>query len=66
MIASDANRLFIQYGSTGFQLITNGKVDVMDATTQGIKTLTAAFPDLPFKERDVYCTQISSPKFASV
>src|SRR5215217_4118821 len=50
----DANRLFIQYGSAGFQLITNGKVDVMDATTQEVKTLTATFPDLPFKERDVY------------
>src|SRR5689334_22247870 len=27
----DANNLFIEYGSTGFQLTTNGKVDVMDA-----------------------------------
>jgi two-component sensor histidine kinase/ligand-binding sensor domain-containing protein len=50
----DANRLFVQYGSTGFQLMTNGKVDVMDATTQEVKTLTAAFANLPFKERDVY------------
>ncbi|WP_164851272.1 histidine kinase dimerization/phosphoacceptor domain -containing protein [Larkinella soli] len=50
----DANHLFIQYGSTGFQLTTNGKVDVMDATTHEIKTLTAAFPNLPFKEQDVY------------
>ena len=50
----DANHLFIEYGSTGFQLITNGKVDVMDATTKEIKTLTAAFPNLPFKEHDVY------------
>jgi two-component sensor histidine kinase len=50
----DANHLFIEYGSTGFQLTTNGKVDVMDATTQEVKTLTAAFPNLPFKEQDVY------------
>ncbi|WP_157486690.1 histidine kinase dimerization/phosphoacceptor domain -containing protein [Dyadobacter alkalitolerans] len=50
----NANRLFVQYGSTGFQLMTNGKVDVIDATTREVKTLTAAFPDLPFKERDVY------------
>ncbi len=50
----DANNLFIEYGSTGFQLTTNGKVDVMNATTQEVKTLTAAFPQLPFKERDVY------------
>lgn len=50
----DANHLFIEYGSTGFNLITNGKIDVMDATTQEVKTLTAAFPDLPFKEQDVY------------
>ncbi|KAA0993477.1 histidine kinase dimerization/phosphoacceptor domain -containing protein [Dyadobacter aurulentus] len=50
----DANRLFIQYGSAGFQLITNGKVDVMDASTHEVKTLTEAFPNLPFKERDVY------------
>ncbi|SKB87518.1 histidine kinase dimerization/phosphoacceptor domain -containing protein [Dyadobacter psychrophilus] len=50
----DANRLFIEYGSTGFQLTTNGKVDVMDATTHEVKTLTEAFPNLPFKEQDVY------------
>jgi two-component sensor histidine kinase/ligand-binding sensor domain-containing protein len=50
----DANNLFIEYGSTGFQLTTNGKVDVMNASTQEVKTLTAAFPNLPFKEQDVY------------
>ncbi len=50
----DANNLFIEYGSTGFQLTTNGKVDVMNAVTQEVKTLTAAFPNLPFKEQDVY------------
>lgn len=50
----DANRLFIQYGSSGFQLTTNGKVDVMDATTHEVKTLTDAFPNLPFKEQNVY------------
>ncbi len=50
----DANHLFLQYGSAGFQLTTVGKVDVMDATTQKVKTLTAAFPSLPFKEKDVY------------
>ncbi|QHV99568.1 histidine kinase dimerization/phosphoacceptor domain -containing protein [Spirosoma endbachense] len=50
----DANHLFIEYGSTGFQLITNGKVDVMDITTQEVKTLTATYPNLPFKEQDVY------------
>lgn len=50
----DANHLFIEYGSTGFQLTTNGKVDVMDATTHEVKTLTEAFPNLPFNERDVY------------
>lgn len=54
LATDDANRLFIEYGSTGFQLTTNGKVDVMDATTQQVKTLTATFPDLPFKEKDVY------------
>lgn len=50
----DANNLFIEYGSTGFQLTTNGKVDVMNAATQEVRTLTAAFPGLPFKEQDVY------------
>ena len=50
----DANNLFIEYGSTGFQLATNGKVDVMNATTQEVKTLTAAFPKMPFREQDVY------------
>ncbi len=50
----DNNNLFIEYGSTGFQLTTNGKVDVMNAATQEIKSLTAAFPNLPFKEEDVY------------
>lgn len=50
----DANNLFIEYGSTGFQLTTNGKVDVMNAVTREVKTLTAAFPNMPFKEQDVY------------
>ena len=50
----DANNLFIEYGSTGFQLTTNGKVDVMNAVTQEVRTLTTAFPNLPFKEDDVY------------
>lgn len=50
----DANQLFVQYGSTGFQLMTNGKVDVIDAATHQVRSLTAAFPGLPFKERDVY------------
>lgn len=54
LAVDDADRLFIQYGSAGFQLTTIGKVDVMDATTQEVKTLTAAFPNLPFRERDVY------------
>ena len=50
----DANNLFIEYGSTGFQLTASGKVDVMNATTQEVRTLTAAFPNMPFKEQDVY------------
>jgi hypothetical protein len=50
----DAGNLFIEYGSIGFQLTTNGKVDVMNAVTQGVKTLSAAFPNMPFKEQDVY------------
>ncbi len=50
----DANNLFIEYGSTGFQLTTNDKVDVMNAVTQEVKTLSAAFPKMPFKEQDVY------------
>ncbi|MDO6435624.1 histidine kinase dimerization/phosphoacceptor domain -containing protein [Flavitalea sp. BT771] len=50
----DADRLFIEYSSTGFQLSTIGKVDVMNAATQEVKTLTAAFPNMPFKEQDVY------------
>lgn len=50
----DTNNLFIEYGSTGFQLTTNGKVDVMNTVTQEVKTLTDAFPKLPFKEHDVY------------
>ncbi|MEO6733199.1 MAG: histidine kinase dimerization/phosphoacceptor domain -containing protein [Ferruginibacter sp.] len=50
----DANNLFIEYGSTGFQLTTNGKIDVMNAVTQEVKTLTAAFPKMPFRELDVY------------
>lgn len=50
----DANNLFIEYGSAGFQLATNGKVDVMNTVSQQIKSLTAAFPGLPFNEQDVY------------
>lgn len=50
----EAGNLFIEYGSTGFQLTTNGKIDVINAVTQEVKTLTAAFPGMPFKEQDVY------------
>ncbi len=50
----DANHLFIEYGNIGFKLTTNGKIDVMDAVSQEVKTLTAAFPNMPFKEQDVY------------
>lgn len=50
----DLNRLFVIYGSTGFQLTTNGKVDVVDATSREVKTLTQTFKNLPFKEKDVY------------
>lgn len=50
----DANNLFIEYGSTGFKLTTNGKIDVMNASTQEVKTLSVAFPNMPFKEQDVY------------
>src|SRR4249920_1855308 len=50
----DVNNLFIEYGSTGFQLTTDGKVDVMNAVTQEVKPLTSAFPKMPFKEQDVY------------
>ncbi|MFT3825133.1 MAG: histidine kinase dimerization/phosphoacceptor domain -containing protein [Chitinophagaceae bacterium] len=50
----DAGNLFIEYGSTGFQLNTNGKVDVMNVVTHEVKTLTAAFPGMPFREQDVY------------
>lgn len=54
LAVDDANKLFILYGSAGFQLITNGKVDVLDGTTQRVKTLAETFPQLPFKEKDVY------------
>jgi hypothetical protein len=54
MAKDDANNLFIEYSSTGFQLSTIGKVDVMNAATQEVKTLTAAFPNMPFKEKDIY------------
>ena len=50
----DAGNLFIEYGSTGFQLTTNGKVDVMNTVAGEVKTLTTAFPNMPFKEQDVY------------
>jgi len=50
----DANNLFIEYGSTGFQLTTNDKVDVMNAITHEVKTLSATFPNMPFKEQEVY------------
>lgn len=50
----DANHLFIEYGSMGFKLATNGKIDVMNAVTQEVKTLSSTFPDMPFREQDVY------------
>ena len=39
----DSNNLFIEYGSTGFQLTTNGKVDVMNAVTQEVKNAYCRF-----------------------
>ncbi|HLK29755.1 MAG TPA: hypothetical protein VKT28_14350 [Puia sp.] len=50
----DADNILIEYGSNGFQLTTNDKVDVMNTVTQEVKTLSAAFPNMPFKEQDVY------------
>lgn len=50
----DGSNIFIEYGSTGFQLTTNGKVDVMNAVTREVRPLTATFPKMPFKEEDVY------------
>jgi len=50
----DAGNLFIEYGSNGFQLSTNGMVDVMNTITREVRTLTGAFPNMPFKEKDVY------------
>ncbi|BAV05091.1 Two-component sensor histidine kinase, contains HisKA and HATPase domains [Filimonas lacunae] len=50
----DNNNLFIEYGSNGFQLTTNGMVDVINTITHKIQSLTAAFPNLPFKEQDIY------------
>ncbi|MBE9462012.1 histidine kinase dimerization/phosphoacceptor domain -containing protein [Dyadobacter subterraneus] len=54
MAKDDANHIFVGYGSTGFKLTTNGKIDVIDASTHQIKTLAAAFPKMPFREQDVY------------
>lgn len=50
----NAGHIFIEYGSPGFQLNTNGKVDVMNTTTMEVQTLNETFPDLPFREQDVY------------
>jgi hypothetical protein len=54
LATDDAHQLFIVYGSAGFQLATNGKVDVMDLRTHSVSTLAQAFPNLPFKEKEVY------------
>lgn len=50
----DGNHLFVVYGSSGFQLSANGRVDVMDVITQQVQSLTEMFPGMPFRERDVY------------
>ena len=50
----NANHLFIEYGESGYHRRTNGMVDVMDITTLKIQSLTETFPDMPFKERDVF------------
>src|SRR5689334_9916240 len=47
----DVGNLIIEYGSAGFQLTTNGKLDVMNTVTGEVKTLTAAIPEMPFKEQ---------------
>ncbi len=39
----DANNLFIEYGSNGFQLTTNGMVDVMNTRYKGSKNAYGRF-----------------------
>jgi two-component sensor histidine kinase len=50
----DANNLFILYGQTGYQLAVNGRVQVMNATTQVVQRIQDAIPNIPFKEEDIF------------
>lgn len=48
------NLLFIMYGQMGVQHTCTGQIDVLDLVTQEVKSLSSVFPDLPFKEEDVF------------
>ncbi|MBX7205777.1 MAG: hypothetical protein K1X81_10180 [Bacteroidia bacterium] len=48
------NRLFIMYGQMGVQHTCTGEIDVLDLVTHEVKSLSKVFPDLPFKEEDVF------------
>ena len=52
-LATDAGYLFIMYGDAGYHLQTSGMVDVMNLSTFRVQSLSATFPDMPFKEKDV-------------
>jgi len=54
LAVDDRNRLFIGYGLSGYSLFPSGHIDVMDAVTQKVNSLTETFPDLPFKESEVF------------
>lgn len=47
------NLLFIEYGESSYHRRVNGMVDVMNLSTLKVQSLTQAFPNLPFKEKDV-------------
>lgn len=54
MAADDANRLFLVFALPGFSYGINEIVQVMDLKTNQVKSLSEMFPQLPFKEKDVY------------
>ncbi len=54
-VASDLNnQLFVLYGLPGYSRWATGIVDVFNHNTLQFTTLTKTFPQLPFKESNVY------------
>jgi len=54
LATDNGRRLYIQHGAQGHSRLATGEVDVMDLITGKIEPLSTVFPNLPFREKNIY------------